>query len=123
MTSKVQNIQYQLDEWKKEYGLDQYTVAFSGYRNMDKNNPKRWVLGKCYYTTLKRCDIYLGWKFEKRKLGWRETSVLWHEFCHALAYLEDGKGDAHNDYWRELRRSKPKYLIGDWFAKMTYLFM
>lgn len=123
MTSKAEQIQNQLNEWKKEYGIEQYTVSFSGYRNMDENNPKRYVLGKCYYTTRERCDIYLGWRFEDRLLGWRETSVLFHEFCHAFAYLEDGKGDAHNDYWRELRRSKPKYLIGDWMAKMTYMFM
>lgn len=123
MTSKVQNIQYQLDEWKKEYGIEKYTVAFSGYRNMNESNPTRYILGKCYYTARDRCDIYLGNSFADRKLGWRETSVLFHEFCHALAYLEDGKGDAHNDYWRELRRSKPKYLLGDWLAKMTYLFL
>lgn len=120
MATKQQNIQYQLDEWKKEYGIDQYNVVFGGYRNMDESNPKRWVLGKCYYTYRVRCDIHLGWKFEKRELGWRETSVLFHEFCHALAYLEDGEDDDHNMYWRKLRRSKPKYWIGDLFAKMTY---
>lgn len=119
----MQNIQYQLDEWKKEYGIEQYNVTFSGYRDMDESNPKRYVLGKCYYTNRELCNIYLGLKFKDRKLGWRETSVLFHEFCHAFAYLEDGVPDAHNDYWRQLRKDKPKYWIGDIFAKMTYLFM
>lgn len=118
---KAEKIQQQLDEWKAESGLaSENMIMFDGWRNMDTSNPTKWVYGRCYYVNRRRCDIVMGYKFEKREFGWLEKSGLWHEFCHAYAYLEDGVSDSHNNYWRKLRRSKPIYYIGDLVCKVIY---
>lgn len=120
MTTKNQNIQYQLNAWCKEYGIDHAKVIFQGWENM--NEKGTWVLGRCrYYPDW--CSIRLGNRFRSKPLGWLETSVLWHEFCHANAVLEDRIGDGHNQHWRDYRKRKPKYWIGDFFAKVVYLFL
>lgn len=120
---KSSEIQQVLEGWKHEYGLD-YNIKFKGYRDLDRTNPMKFVYGRCYYHgPINTCTIYLSTRYKDRKLGWRETSVLWHEYCHAVAYLEDNKDDQHNAHWRDLRRGKPLYVLGDWVAKFTGLFM
>lgn len=122
--NKADKIQKILDKWKHEYGLDEYTIEFKGYRDLDRTKPKKFVYGRCYYHDyIPMCTIYLSTRYKDRGLGWMEKSVLWHEFSHAIAYLEDGKDDAHNGHWRDLRRGKPLYVLGDWVAKLTGPFM
>lgn len=122
---KAEMIQEILNGWMNEYGLDGCTIRFEGWYNMDETNPRKWIYGMCYYGLYhtKTCRIRLGDRFEGRRLGWREKSALWHEFCHAYAFLEDGESDGHNMHWRELRRKKPVYLLGDWALKFTYPLM
>ena len=121
MTTKAERIQNQLDEWCREYGVTQ-EVKFMGWEDMEENG--RWVLGRCNsYRNPLRCEIRLGIKWAKRELGWLEMSTLWHEFCHANAYLEDGVRDAHNEHWREYRKRKPKYWIGNLIGKIVYCFL
>ena len=117
MTTKAQNIQYQLNEWCKEYGIDK-EVTFKGWENMNEGN--RFVLGRCNCYPSGWCAIYLGKNFEDRSLGFLEMSVLWHEYCHAEAYLEDMKSNAHDNVWKAKKKRKMKYVIGDAIAKMVY---
>ena len=127
--TKYDDIRKQLDEWKDEYGVSDYPIVFVGWANLKADNPKSLRLGQCnyyinsYLFSSTYTMIFLGIRFKERKLGWMETSVLWHEFCHACAFLEDSKSDGHNNHWRDLRRRKPHYVLGDWVAKMIYRFL
>lgn len=122
MATKAQNVEYQLRAWCKEYGIEPDRITFEGWHNL--NEDTTIVLGTCSYIfNPLHCEIRLGDKFEKRKLGWLETSVLWHEFCHANAALEDGIPDTHNKHWRDYRKRKMKYWIGDAVAKFMYIFL
>lgn len=117
MTTKDQNIQYQLNAWCKEYGIDHSKVIFQGWENM--NEKGSWVLGRCrYYPDW--CSIRLGDSFKAKPLGWLETSVLWHEYCHAECYLEDMKSNGHDSEWKAKKNRKMKYVIGDAIAKLIY---
>lgn len=118
-------IQEILNEWTNEYGLDGCTVKFEGWQDMDETNPRKWVYGKCYYGLYhtKTCRIHLGDRFESRPFGFFEKCALWHEFCHACAFLEDGVSDGHNAHWRELRAEKPAYMVGDMVLKLIYPIM
>ena len=116
---KSEQIQSILDGWREEYNVTQ-PVEFVGWEDMDEGATT--VLGKCRYRT-DRCEIRLGDRFEDRPLGWLETSVLWHEFCHANAYLEDGESDAHNKYFVDYQKRKKKYFWGDILAKFVYVFL
>lgn len=117
--TKEHQIQAILDRWREEYGITQ-PVKFDGWKNMDEGG--RLVLGKCFNYT-KRSEIYLGDRWEDRELGWLETSVLWHEFCHANAFLEDGVGDGHNDHFMAYKFRKKKYFFGDLIAKVVFGFL
>ena len=120
MTSKVQNIQYQLDEWSKEYGLDPKDTIFVGYKDLGGT-----TMGLCRQFPYEHlyCEIYLDDRWIPKKLGWLEESVLWHEFCHANAFLEDGISDAHNKHFKKYLRRKPKYWIGDIIANIVAPFL
>ena len=122
MATKIQNLQYQITEWCNEYGIDPKRVIVKGYANLDGDSKTRWTLGRCSYrySSAPYSDIYLGERFEKRKLGWLETSVLYHEYCHAETYLEDGEANGHDKVFHAKRRRKPKYWIGDFVAKLLY---
>ena len=117
--NKAEHIQAILDGWRDEYGVVQ-PIWFKGWENMNRSGTI--ILGLCsYYKNL--CEIRLGDKFEDRPLGWLETSILWHEFCHANAYLEDGEDDAHNDHFAEYRKRKMTYFWGNLVAKFVYIFL
>lgn len=124
MVTKSQNIQNQINEWLKEYKIE-YPTEFIGYTNLSPNAPKRFVLGQCWYKRYPQlhCEILLADKYADRKLGWLEMSVLWHEVAHAIAFLEDGISDDHNDHWKDIRKHKRIYWIGDFFAKLVFPFM
>ena len=66
------------------------------------------------------CNIWFDDKWKSRPLGWLEESVLWHEYCHAEAYLEDMEGNGHDEVWKAKKNRKPKYVIGDAFAKFLF---
>lgn len=120
--SKVSDVIGLLHRWCEEYGIDSDDVQFGGYEDLVPQG----VMGKCYYfrtyrplvAWVTRIDLDSAW--EDRRLGWLERSVLWHEMAHAIAYLEDGDSDDHNSHWRDLRRRKPVYVVGDAFAKLLW---
>lgn len=114
--TKAEQIQGILDGWREEYGVSQ-PIQFMCWIELGGG-----TMGKCTHRR-NRCEIYLDDKWENRKLGWLETSVLWHEFCHANAYLEDGVRDGHNKHFVEYRKRKPKYSWGDLVAKLIYIFL
>ena len=120
MTSKVQNIKYQLVEWCKEYELNPEDVIFVGYKDLGST-----TMGLCRQFPYEHlyCEIYLDDRWVPKDLGWLQMSVLWHEFCHANAFLEDGVSDAHNAHFKEYLRRKPKYWIGDIVAKFACPFI
>lgn len=120
--SKEDEIQKMLDEWKHEYGFG-HPISFLGWTEMTNSDTGAPILGKCIYYRNLSCCIIMGHKFKNRPLGWREKSVLWHEFCHACAWQEDGEDDAHNNHWKDLRRRKPWYVLGEWIADFTYSLM
>ena len=121
MATKWQNIQYQLDAWCKEYGINPELVKFYGWE--DLNHDGKFVLGNETEYPSGWSAIRLGKNFEDRSLGWLELSVLWHEYCHAECYLEDMKGNSHDDTWRAKKNRKTKYVIGDAIAKLVYPFL
>lgn len=120
MTSKEQSIQNQLDAWATVYGIDPRKITFVGYENLDSGG--HFVLGSCAYYP-DHCRIRLGDHYVDRKLGFLEMCVLWHEYCHAEAYLEDMISDGHGKVFKEKRKRKMKYVIGDVFANLAYPFM
>lgn len=108
-----------LDQWSREYGIDPEKVTFMGFKKLGGSLKEGYTLGVCSYSDGK-AEIWLGDRWLNGGMGWLETSVLWHEECHAIAYLEDLKGNGHDARWRELRNSKKLYMIGDWIAKLVY---
>lgn len=120
--TKYLELQAQLDAWRQEYPevfMDPYPpvpVYFAGYDDMGQ------TMGLCR-SWITFSEINLGHKFEHRKFGWLERSVLWHEFAHAIAYHEDKIGDKHNDHWKDIQKHKPLLVLGDWLAKFSYRFM
>lgn len=125
MTSKQERMQALLDSWRREYrdvfmdGVLPIPVSFAGYRELGTRY--RPTMGLCT-SWVDRSAITLGHKFEKRKLGWLEESVLWHEFAHAVEYHEDKDGAGHSDRWREIKSGKRWYVLGDALAKFLYFF-
>ena len=117
--TKEHQIQSILDGWREEYGITQF-IWFIGWKDMKENGLN--VLGRCWLSQL-GCDIALGDKFKDRPLGWLETSILWHEFCHANAFLEDGVPDGHNKHWKKYLTRKQKYYWGEMVAKFVYQFL
>lgn len=100
-------------------------MVFTEYRDLDGDSKVEWILGQCWYRVSPNrwAEIYLGDKWEHRSPGWLEISVLWHEYCHAEAYLEDGISNNHDKVFYTKRRRKVQYWIGDLIAKMVYPFL
>ena len=112
---KEDTIRGLLKQWCEEYGIDPDKVRWCGYKDLGGT-----TMGICQSYAGGWCNIWLDDKWKNRPLGWLEESVLWHEMAHAIAYLEDMKGNGHDDRWKEIRDSKIKYRIGDWFAKLLF---
>lgn len=117
MATKWQNIQYQLDAWCKEYGINPNLVIFKGWKDLGGS-------------TMGLHQPYVGWsaiwlddKWQDRKLGWLEMSVLWHEYCHAECYLEDMELNGHDDVFQAKKRRKINYWIGDYITKFLCPFL
>lgn len=110
-----------LDKWSREYRLNPEDTTFTGFEDLGGSPSQGYTLGVTRFKPGK-AEVALSNKFNG-KLGWLETSVLWHEMCHAIAYLEDLQGNGHDARWRELRNSKKAYMVGDWVAKFMSAFM
>ena len=117
---KSDAIQSILDGWCEEYGISQ-PVIFVGYKDMDDGFGS--ILGLCCHYDGGFSTIMLGGRFEDRPLGWLEKSILWHEFCHANAYLEDMVSNGHDIHFYEYLCRKPNYVLGDYYACLLYEFM
>ncbi len=107
------DIQAQIDAWRAEYEVV-YPVTFAGFENLGKG-----TLGRCS-SAYGRSTITLAefWRYGRNDFLLR--SVLWHEMAHAIAYLEDMRGNSHDDRWREIRSWKKAYVAGDFLAKLFY---
>ena len=118
---KEDTIRGLLKQWCDEYGIDPNTVHWCGYNDLSGT-----TMGICrhickpYQHPCYFCEIYLDTKWKDNPLGWLETSVIWHEYCHAEAYIEDGKSNDHDEVWKAKRNRKLKYVIGDVFAKFLF---
>ena len=118
---KEDTIRGLLKQWCEEYGIDPNTVHWCGYKDLSGT-----TMGICrhickpYQHPCYFCEIYLDTKWKDKSLGWLETSVIWHEYCHAEAYIEDGKSNDHDEVWKAKRNRKLKYVIGDVFAKFLF---
>lgn len=120
---KQDEIRKYLDEWCEEWNIDPKMVEFGGYADLGK-----YTMGVCTYSErsdrqLSVAKIRLSIKWAKRDLGMSETATLWHEMAHAIAYLEDGVGNGHDSHWREIRATKPKYVVWDFIAKLIFSFL
>lgn len=113
----VQNI---LREWCVEYGMDPDKTSFGGWAELSTG--KDITMGRAEYYP-KYVIVKLGIRFEDRRLGWMEKSVLWHEFCHSRAYQDDWKPNGHDRTWRAYKNEKKVYVLGDAFAKLLYPFL
>lgn len=102
-------------KWGNEYDINV----------IDKLNNCDWMeiddaFAKCWYhSTTVRVTIGLNEKV-KDVPEILQHSLLWHEFCHAWAYLEDGVSDDHNTHWRYLRRKKMVYVLGEYLLEFLY---
>lgn len=110
----MSSAQVQLDRWAKEHDVVG-DILFGGYANLGKG-----TLAICRYVSTNMCEVQMAEFWKDMRAGWLRDSVLWHEFCHAQAYLEDGDPNGHDARWRELRNSKPKYRLGDALASLLY---
>lgn len=112
----MSNAETVLRGWAQEEGLDPSSIRFEGYADLG-----RYTLGRCRYMPVGspyRCGIGMAtfWAIERK--GWLWRSVLWHEFCHAWAYLEDDSPNGHDAHWRELRGKRKAYVVGDLVATL-----
>lgn len=117
MSEKICNLRHKISEWCDEYNIDNHRVEFYGYNELGNN-----VMGICQYRN-SNCFIWIDEVFRDKKIGWIETSILWHEFCHAEAYLEDGKINGHDYVFKSKLRRKLFYYIGDIVSKFVFVFM
>lgn len=85
----------------------------AGHRNGECRYFKVWSSDGVY----PRSDIYLDEEHGQAPRFFQRCT-LWHEFCHANAYNEDMESDEHNAHFREYRRRKPLYWIGDMVYKL-----
>lgn len=112
-------IERDLENWCEKYGCNAEEIDFNGYVDISPST----VMGHCIYRDRHLCVIELDIKWKKRKYGYLERSVLWHELCHARAYLEDGVSDAHNDHFKEYLKQEPMLYVGDILAKFVWFFL
>lgn len=110
-----------LGTWQDRYGVPGL-IVWKGYAELGGSITDGYRNGQCnYYKVLAeqpygRCEIWLDEEM-KASPDFFKTCVLWHEFCHANAYNEDLSSDNHNAHFREYRRRKPLYWIGDMLYK------
>ena len=118
---KEDTIRGLLKQWCDEYGINPDSVHWCGYKDLSGNTMGEcWHKSEPYHYPWYFCEIYLDTKWKDKPLGWLETSVLWHEYAHAEAYLEDGVPNSHDEVWKAKRNRKLKYVIGDAFAKFLF---
>lgn len=114
----------QLRTWQSEYSVPD-AIVWGGYVDLNYAGGVGITYGRTmctltiYQNGSKSCvsTIYLDEDMQKAPVFFREC-VLWHEFCHANAFNEDGDSDAHNAHFREYRRRKALYWIGDMLFKL-----
>lgn len=117
--------QEMLDQWKAERGVGG-EILWGGYEELGGSSAKGFVMGQCRMTKYRKqgSDEWTPRSTIYADVGMRnapsyfQTCNLWHEFCHAWAYNEDGEDDAHNSHWREYRRTILKYWFGDLLLKV-----
>lgn len=102
-------IEEQLDKWCIEYGLDPERVVFMGYTDLGD------YLGIYSHNFVGASEIWLDDCMEDMKLGWLETSILWHEFCHAECFLTGHFYEHHDGLFQEKMKQKMIYRIGEEF--------
>ena len=112
---KEDTIRGLLKKWCEEYGIDPDKVRWYGYKYLGDK-----TMGSCAEYPNLWCSISLHEKWKNRPLGLLEESVIWHEYCHAEAYLEDGDPNGHDEVFKSKRKRKLKYVIGDAFAKFLF---
>lgn len=99
-------IEGQLDKWCIEYGLDPERVVFMGYTDLGD------YLGIYAHNFVGASEIWLDDRMEDMKLGWLETSILWHEFCHAECFLTGHFDDLHGELFQDKLERKMIYWLG-----------
>ena len=114
-----------LSQWKAEYKVPG-DILWGGYVELGGNVSDGYRMGQCNYARylrpgtaewVPRSTIYLDEGMEDAPRFFQE-STLWHEFAHSNAYNEDMESDDHNAHFREYRRRKTKYWIGDMVLKL-----
>ena len=114
--------QSQLDGWVTEYKVPG-DVIWCGFKELGGSVSDGYTSGRCEYKATvsgnvreMRSDIYLDTGMRDAPAFFR-TCVLWHEFCHANAYNEDGIDDSHNSRFLKYRKRKILYWLGDCIFK------
>ena len=114
-----------LKQWRQEYPFPG-DLIWGGYIELGGSPNDGYRFGQCNYqkymspTTHQwtpRSTVYLDTGMAKAPKFFQE-SVLWHELCHANAYNEDMVNDGHNAHFREYRKRKTAYWLGDMFFKL-----
>lgn len=112
-----------LANWQLAYGVPG-VIRWCGYTELGGSLSTGHRNGECRYFrvwssdgTYPRSDIYLDEEHGQAPRFFQRCT-LWHEFCHANAYNEDMESDEHNAHFREYRRRKPLYWIGDMVYKL-----
>lgn len=114
-----------LKQWRKEYPFPG-DLIWGGYIELGGSPSDGFRFGQCNYqkymspTTHQwtpRSTVYLDTGMAKAPRFFQE-SVLWHELAHANAYNEDMVNDDHNAHFREYRKRKTAYWLGDMFFKL-----
>lgn len=113
--------------WQKEYGVPG-VIEWSGYTELGGSISKGYRNGECRYYTVTTADgtyplsrIYLDEEHGQAP-AFFQTCTLWHEFCHANAFNEDTEDNDHDRHFREYRRRKVSYWLGDMLYKLIGIF-
>lgn len=111
-----------LANWQLAYDVPG-VVRWCGYTELGGNISDGYRNGRCNYYTVwtgdgvyPRSDIYLDEEHGQAP-AFFQRCTLWHEFCHANAYNEDMSDNDHDAHFRDYRRRKPLYWLGDMLYK------
>lgn len=111
-----------LANWQLAYDVPG-VVRWCGYAELGGNISDGYRNGQCNYYTVwtgdgvyPRSDIYLDEEHGQAP-AFFQRCTLWHEFCHANAYNEDMSDNDHDVHFRDYRRRKPLYWLGDMLYK------
>lgn len=108
-----------LARWTAQYHVPGL-VEFSGWAELGGSEEAGWTMGRCDSlawsdgTCESRITLDVGMRDAP---GFIVRSVLWHEFCHANAFNEDGTGNGHDAHFRRYVRRRPLYWLGDEVAE------